>query len=68
MWGPASSSICVPPGEEDDGITLSVPVHILPILSAELFEWLVPGMLQEKVTVLLKSLPKSIRKQLVPVN
>jgi ATP-dependent helicase HrpA len=56
------------PGEEDDGITLSVPVHILPILSAEPFEWLVPGMLKEKVTVLLKSLPKSIRKQLVPVN
>ena len=56
------------PGEEDDGITLSVPVHILPVLSAESFEWLVPGMLQEKVTVLLKSLPKSLRKQLVPVN
>ncbi|SPF51256.1 ATP-dependent helicase HrpA [Syntrophobacter sp. SbD1] len=56
------------PGEDDDGITLIVPVHNLPALSAEPFEWLVPGMLPEKVTLLLKGLPKAIRKHLVPVN
>jgi len=56
------------PGEEDDGITLTVPVHTLPVLPAEPFEWLVPGMLPEKVTFLLKGLPKGIRKHLVPVN
>jgi ATP-dependent helicase HrpA len=56
------------PGEEDDGITLTVPVHSLPVMSAQPFEWLVPGMLPEKVTLLLKSLPKSIRRHLVPVN
>ncbi len=56
------------PGEDDDGITLTVPVHSLPVLPAEPFEWLVPGMLPEKVTVLLKGLPKGIRKYLAPVN
>ena len=56
------------PGEEDDGLTLTVPVHTLPVLPAEPFEWLVPGMLPEKVTVLLKGLPKGIRRYLVPVN
>ena len=56
------------PGEEDDGITLTIPVHSLPALSPEPFEWLVPGMLPEKVMLLLKGLPKSIRRHLVPVN
>ena len=56
------------PGEQNDGITLIVPVHTLPALSAELFEWLVPGMLPQKVTLLLKGLPKGIRRQLAPVN
>ncbi len=56
------------PGEEDDGLTLTVPVHTLPVLSAEPIEWLVPGMLPEKVTVLLKGLPKGIRRHLAPVN
>ncbi len=56
------------PGEEDDGLTLTVPVHTMPVLPAEPFEWLVPGMLPEKVTVLLKGLPKGVRRQLAPVN
>jgi ATP-dependent helicase HrpA len=56
------------PGEDDDGITLTVPVHILPILSEGSLEWLVPGLLPQKVALLLKSLPKGIRKYLVPFN
>ncbi len=56
------------PGGEDDGITLTVPVHALPSLYPERFEWLVPGMLPEKVLILLKSLPKGIRKHMVPVS
>jgi ATP-dependent helicase HrpA len=56
------------PGEDDDGITLTIPVHTLPALSAEPFEWLVPGMLTEKVMLLLKGLPKSARRHLVPLN
>lgn len=56
------------PGEEDDGITATVPVHVLPRLSPEPFDWLVPGMLFEKLAVLLKGLPKNLRRQLVPVG
>jgi ATP-dependent helicase HrpA len=56
------------PGEDDDGIALTVPVHALPILSEGPLEWLVPGMLPEKVAILLKGLPKGIRKYLVPFN
>jgi len=56
------------PGEENDGVTVSIPVHLLPRIEAEPFEWLVPGMLLEKVTVLLKALPKSLRRRIVPVQ
>ncbi|MGC9194635.1 MAG: ATP-dependent RNA helicase HrpA [Syntrophobacteraceae bacterium] len=55
------------PGQTDDGLTLTVPVHTLPSLSGEAFEWLVPGMVPEKVSVLLKNLPKEIRKRLMPL-
>lgn len=55
------------PGEEDDGVTAMVPAAIFPWLRPELFEWLVPGLLAEKVTFLLKGLPKATRRLLVPV-
>jgi len=55
------------PGDEADGITVKIPSGILCSLSPEPFEWLVPGLLQEKITYLLKSLPKQIRKHLVPI-
>jgi ATP-dependent helicase HrpA len=55
------------PGAEDDGVTVTVPMHVLPTLSAARFEWLVPGLLPEKILLLLKALPKSLRRHLVPV-
>lgn len=55
------------PGDEEDGVTVTIPVHGLAAIPQEPFEWLVPGMLLEKITVLLKTLPKNLRKQLVPV-
>lgn len=55
------------PGAEDDGLTVTVPVHLAPHLQPELFEWLVPGMLEEKIFFLLKNLPKNLRRPLVPV-
>ena len=55
------------PGDEADGVTVKIPSGILCSLSPEPFEWLVPGLLQEKITYLLKSLPKQIRKHLVPI-
>ncbi|RKX61130.1 MAG: ATP-dependent RNA helicase HrpA [Thermodesulfobacteriota bacterium] len=55
------------PGDETDGVTVKIPSGIFASLSPEPFEWLVPGLLQEKITYLLKSLPKQIRKHLVPI-
>ncbi len=55
------------PGQEDDGITAFIPVDLLAHLRQDMFEWLVPGLLADKITFLLKGLPKSIRKKLIPV-
>ena len=55
------------PGAEDDGVTARIPVSLLSHLRPEVFEWLVPGLLLEKVTFLLKGLPKATRRLLVPV-
>lgn len=55
------------PGQEDDGVSVQLPATVLPWLKPEFFEWLVPGLLVEKVTFLLKGLPKATRRLLVPV-
>ena len=55
------------PGGADDGVTAVVPLGALNQLRAEAFEWLVPGLLSERVAALLKGLPKPLRKALVPV-
>ena len=55
------------PGTEDDGVTLEVPKILLPQLVAEDFDWLVPGLLSEKVLALLKALPKADRIALQPL-
>jgi len=55
------------PGEDADGVTLQVPVSVLGQLSPGRVDRIVPGLLREKVTLLLKSLPKTLRRQLVPV-
>lgn len=56
------------PGHEEDGVTLHVPAYLLPQIPAQALEWLVPGLLPEKISYLLKSLPKAYRKQLIPVQ
>jgi len=55
------------PGEAADGITLVVPLPLINQVSPERLEWLVPGLLTERITALLRGLPKSIRKALVPI-
>lgn len=52
---------------EDDGVTLTVPAAMLSQLPEGRLEWLVPGLLRDKCIALLKSLPKSIRRQVVPI-
>ncbi|MFY9973101.1 MAG: ATP-dependent RNA helicase HrpA [Chromatiaceae bacterium] len=55
------------PGEAADGITLVVPLPLINQVSPERLEWLVPGLLTERITALLRGLPKAIRKTLVPI-
>ncbi|MDF9809702.1 ATP-dependent helicase HrpA [Aurantimicrobium minutum] len=54
------------PGREDDGVTVEVPLPLLARLDPEPFEWLVPGLRLELITGLIKTLPKNIRRQVVP--
>ncbi|WP_190287731.1 ATP-dependent RNA helicase HrpA [Massilia sp. NR 4-1] len=55
------------PGSVRDGVTLTVPLYALNQLPRERCEWLVPGMLKEKVHLLLKSLPQKQRRHMVPL-
>jgi len=54
------------PGAEDDGVTVQVPLPLLAGLLPDGFDWQVPGLRHELVTALIKSLPKAIRRQVVP--
>jgi ATP-dependent helicase HrpA len=56
------------PGEDDDGVTIKVPVALAPAVCKDALDWLVPGLLKEKIEALIKGLPKVYRKKLVPVN
>ncbi len=55
------------PGHPLDGITVSIPLALLNKFSVDRFDWLVPGMIREKVTWYLKMLPKTVRRHLIPV-
>ncbi len=55
------------PGEADDGVGLTVPVGVLPAVSPEALEWLVPGLFEPLVEAWLRALPKQKRKHLAPL-
>lgn len=55
------------PGSPRDGVTLAVPLFVLNQLSSQRCEWLVPGMLKDKVHLLIKSLPQKMRRNCVPI-
>ncbi len=55
------------PGHLLDGVTVDVPLPLLNRLETARFDWLVPGMIREKIGLLIKSLPKPIRRACVPV-
>ena len=55
------------PGHAHDGVTVTVPLFVLNQVQDEACEWLVPGMLQNKVLALLKSLPQRPRSRFVPL-
>ncbi len=54
------------PGAPDDGVTAVVPLALLAQLRPDGFDWQVPGMRDELITALLRALPKSIRRHVVP--
>ena len=54
------------PGSEHDGVTMSVPLEALGQVDPEPLEWLVPGLLEEKVLAMIRSLPKALRTRFVP--
>ncbi len=54
------------PGEDDDGVTLTVPLEALNQIDPQRIGWLVPGLLREKIEALIRSLPKEYRRLLVP--
>lgn len=54
------------PGLPEDGVTLDVPLHLLKALDAARLSWLVPGLVEEKATALIRSLSKTLRKNYVP--
>ncbi|MBL8301797.1 MAG: DUF3418 domain-containing protein, partial [Ideonella sp.] len=55
------------PGDPKDGVTVTVPLFALNQVSEERCEWLVPGMLKDKVLALVKSLHQRPRSRLVPL-
>ncbi len=54
------------PGTDADGMTVHVPLSVLPRVSPSGFDWMVPGMLDELCVATIRSLPKAVRVQLVP--
>ena len=56
------------PGRDEDGLTVRIPSGLISRIPAERLDWGVSGLLKEKVTALIKGLPKRYRKQLVPVS
>ncbi|NDD00711.1 MAG: ATP-dependent RNA helicase HrpA [Betaproteobacteria bacterium] len=55
------------PGDARDGVTVTVPLFVLNQVSEERCEWLVPGLLKDKIQALLKSLPQKPRSRFVPL-
>ncbi|ADW17761.1 ATP-dependent helicase HrpA [Desulfobulbus propionicus DSM 2032] len=55
------------PGDPADGVTVRIPRTLLGHLNPQLFEWLVPGLLPEKLLLLCRRLPKQLRRRLVPL-
>jgi ATP-dependent helicase HrpA len=55
------------PGAPDDGVTVQIPIAVLNRVAAEPFTWNVPGLREELVTALLRTLPKQLRHAYVPV-
>ena len=56
------------PGSQEDGLTVHIPSAAAPTIPRESLDWMVPGLLKEKVGAMIKALPKVYRKKLVPIS
>src|SRR4029077_3446919 len=63
---PAPLSYAFEPGSESDGVTVDIPLGRLNQVDPAEFSWQVPGLRTELVTEMIRSLPKSLRRDLVP--
>ncbi|MFT4582354.1 MAG: ATP-dependent helicase HrpA [Gammaproteobacteria bacterium] len=55
------------PGAADDGVTLTIPMSLLTRVDRSRGDWLVPGLIENKIIALLRALPKRLRKNFIPV-
>jgi ATP-dependent helicase HrpA len=63
---PVGLAYAYAPGEEHDGVTVKLPNALAEVASSAFLEWSVPGLREEIVNQLLRALPKSIRRELMP--
>ena len=63
---PVALAYAYAPGEDHDGVTIQLPFSLAHSASASLLEWAVPGLREEKISTLLRALPKAIRRELMP--
>lgn len=56
------------PGEESDGVTVRVPLPVAEHLTSGQLQWMVPGLREELARTLLRALPRSIRRQFMPIE
>ncbi len=66
-WAELPLSYEFAPGEPEDGVTADVPLALLNQVSGDELGWQVPGLREELVTELIRSLPKQLRTAFVPV-
>ena len=56
------------PGEDEDGVTVRIPLPLAERLTPAELQWMIPGLREEQIAEMLRSLPKGIRKQLMPLE
>ncbi len=56
------------PGQEDDGVTLQIPLPLAEHLTSGQVQWMVPGLREELILTLLRALPKALRRELMPIE
>ncbi|MEV6525757.1 ATP-dependent RNA helicase HrpA [Longispora sp. NPDC051575] len=66
VWDGLALTYQFEPGADADGVTVHVPLGRLSTLTPGIFDWQIPGLRQDLVTALIKSLPKAVRRNFVP--